>query len=165
MGQKSHTWAPLSIWHKMVTIFLPKAWIRYRKRIRPGKKVPDQLYPDLEPLFCLRYRGRTTQTGTGRVSGSSSSGGQGRSWQYVGDNSGSRGPSGGGGWSTGCSIAWSQGAAGVAMSTTAVATFLLEDHISMVAAVAEAPEATPVDAVPPDEAVTVTRQPPLRSKC
>jgi hypothetical protein len=36
--------------------------------------------------------------------------------------------------------AWSQGAAGVAMSTTAVATLLVKDHISMVAAVAEAPE-------------------------
>jgi hypothetical protein len=57
--------------------------------------------------------------------------------------------------------AWSQGA----ISTAAVATLLVEDHISMVAAVAEAPEATPVDAVPPDEAVTVTRQPPLRSSC
>jgi hypothetical protein len=71
----------------------------------------------------------------------------------------------GGPVAVGCqpAAAWSrrQGTAGVAMSTTAVATLLVEDHISMVAAAA--PEATPELAAPPDEAVTVTKQPPRRS--
>jgi hypothetical protein len=47
------------------------------------------------------------------------------------------------------------------MSTTAVATHLVEDRISTVVAAAaapEAPETTPDEAAPPDEAVTATKQ-------
>ncbi len=54
--------ATLSIrWHKMFTFFHSKAWIQSRKRIRPGKKVPDQLYPDLELLLSLTSRKRGSE--------------------------------------------------------------------------------------------------------